>query len=72
MNYRDLMNKEFKRSNNKMKITKLPKNKRITAKSLRVLEQKVSSQISVNDLMRSRSMNVRTNYVCPCISIMKI
>lgn len=61
MNYRDLMNKEFKRSNNKMKITKLPKNKRITAESLRVLEQKVSSQISVNDSMRSRSMNVMSH-----------
>lgn len=56
MNYRDLMNKEFKRSNNKIRINKLPKNKRITAESLRVLEQKVSSQISANDLMRSRSM----------------
>ena len=38
------------------KVLKVPANRRPTAASLRKLEREISSQISANDAMRSRSM----------------
>lgn len=57
MRYRDLLNKEFKRSGSSAKISPLPKAKRPTAESLKTLDREISSQISANDAMRNRSMN---------------
>lgn len=44
------------KSNGEAEFLKVPANRRPTAASLRKLEREISSQISANDAMRSRSM----------------
>ena len=56
MDLRNILAKEMSKSNGEAELLKVPANRRPTAASLRKLEREISSQISANDAMRSRSM----------------
>ena len=56
MDLRNILAKEMSKSNGEAEFIKVPANRRPTAASLRKLEREISSQISANDAMRSRSM----------------
>lgn len=56
MDLRNILAKEMSKSNGEAEFLKVPANRRSTAASLRKLEREISSQISANDAMRSRSM----------------
>lgn len=57
MKYSEILNREFERSGSNVKIRDVPKEKKPTAESLKLLEREIASQISANDAMRCRSMN---------------
>lgn len=57
MKYSEILNREFKRSGSNVQIVNVPKEKRPTAESLKLLEREIASQISANDTLRCRSMN---------------
>lgn len=56
MNLRDILAKEMEKSGGSAELVKVPSNRRPTVASLRKLDREISSQISANDAMRSRSM----------------
>ena len=56
MDLRNILAKEMSKSNGEAEFLKVSANRRPTAASLRKLEREISSQISANDAMRSRSM----------------
>ena len=56
MSLRDILAKEMAKSGGSAELVKVPANRRPTVASLRKLDREISSQISANDGMRSRSM----------------
>lgn len=56
MNYSKMLNKEFKRNNIDIRVTKVSAEKKPTADSLKILNREIAAQISMNDAMRSRSV----------------
>lgn len=51
-----IIEKEMKKSGGRVKVVKLPENKRPTAASLAKLEREIASQVSANEAMSNRSM----------------
>ncbi len=57
MDYAQLLNYEFERSNSTVRVVGVPKDKKPTVESLKRLENEIAAQVSSNDAMRSRSMH---------------
>lgn len=56
MTIQNIIRKEMEKSGGSVRVVKVPKNRRPTAKSLRKLEFEISSHIRANEAMRNRSI----------------
>lgn len=56
MNISDIIKNEMNKSDGRVKVVKVPADRKPTAESLRKLEREISAQISANEAMRNRSM----------------
>ena len=56
MNLKNILAKEMAKSGGEAEFVEVPIDRRPTVESLKKLEREISSQISANDAMRSRSM----------------
>ena len=50
-----ILNSIAKKSNGKMRIKKVPREKRLTGEGVARLEREIAAQIDVNDVMRYKS-----------------
>ncbi len=57
MNISRIIAKEMEKSAGKVRIVKVPSNRKPTAESLLKLEREISAQISANEVMRSNSLH---------------
>lgn len=51
-----ILSREMGKSGGSVRVVKVPKERRPTEESLRILERQISAQLDANEAMRNRSM----------------
>ena len=64
MNLKKIMIKEMQKSGGKATVVDVPENRRPTPESLQRLVSEISSQISANEAMRSKSLQTTSKMSC--------
>jgi len=64
LNLKDIMAKEMQKDGSSARVIDVPNDRRPTADSLRRLQEEISSQVSANEAMRSRSLQNASKMSC--------
>lgn len=56
MSVSEILAKEMEKSGGRVRMVKVPANRRPTAESLQKLEREISAQINANEVMRNKSL----------------